>query len=244
MLTHVLPDAVGAHVASLLVRSDSAVDGTPNPGLSGWLYERYWIYDMPAHRRVHAQSIHEAIASGVNIMMWDHETRHAPDVVAEADALATAQAHGIGHLKSEDMQLVVGRIFELNLSRTNKRLRHGCGEGNPLADAGSRGYFDVIATLGEQLGLRVQRVPLTREALECGPRRRTTHSTADAKRRSGGDRQPTRRQGCVDEAERVAAALARCEEPHSLACCSKVPQPARPQAAPYRQVRGRRLRGR
>ena len=165
MLTHVQPDAVGKHVASLIARSDAAVEGTPDPGLSGWLYERWWRYDMPEARRVHPQAIHEAVASGANLMMWEQETRHAPDVVLEADALATAQAHGLGRLKSEGMQLVVGRIFELQLSRKQMRAQHGNGEGNPLADAGSRGYFDVIEKLGAQLGLRVQRVPLTAEVL-------------------------------------------------------------------------------
>ncbi len=125
-------------------------------GLGGWAHGDFWHLPLTAED---CELLHitawEFIALGANIIIWGRQLRGFR-VHLMADALATVQILASRAAHSPVMQIIHDAIMslpEFGWIVTNGLQHHLFGECNALADAASRGKFQMVLNLAEQMGL-------------------------------------------------------------------------------------------
>ena len=150
------------------IRADAALEGTPSPGLGGWLYGHWFavaIADQPGLERLDIPHL-EFIAAGLSIITFAGLLTGASLICIETDALATA-TNLTRRAKTPAMQVILDALLaspSYNEIAPRLRVAHCSGAGNPMADAASRGYASTLAALSEALGVTSTQVPIPDEA--------------------------------------------------------------------------------
>ena len=167
--------AVGGPISQMLptsgaqwhITSDAALTGTCDPGLGGYLHGEWWCVPLD-HALVRLPIVVlELIAAVVNLQTFAPRLRAARRVIWEVDALAAQMALRRGGAHSADLQVVHEELLALPVfvhMRHRLVCRHTFGEGNPAADAASRGKHAFLRTLCERLGVREHRIEVPPEA--------------------------------------------------------------------------------
>ena len=203
------------------IRADAALEGTPSPGLGGWLYGHWFalaIADKPGLERLDIPHL-ELIAAGLAIITFAELLTGASLVCIETDALATATSL-TKRARTPAMQVILDSLLaspSYNALAPRLLVAHCSGAGNPMADAASRGYASTLAALSEALGVTSTRVPLGDEAMAFVQRaidglapittaREREHPTAQAPRRpaastAGGAAKPSPSGGSATQGE-------------------------------------------
>ena len=168
MLSAVSPVAPLPDTARHRIRTDAALEGTPSPGLGGWLYGLYFavpIAEVPGLELLDIPHL-EFMAAALGTIVFAPVLAGAALVCLETDALATASSL-TARARTPIMQAILDALLETpEYAALAPRLliSHCAGAGNPLADAASRGYDDVLAVLGEALGVTTSRRHLSSSA--------------------------------------------------------------------------------
>ena len=168
MLSAVSPVAPLPDTARHRIRTDAALEGTPSPGLGGWLYGLYFavpIAEVPGLELLDIPHL-EFMAAALGTIVFAPVLAGAALVCLETDALATASSL-TARARTPVMQAILDALLETpEYAALAPRLliSHCAGAGNPLADAASRGYDDVLAVLGEALGVTTSRRHLSSSA--------------------------------------------------------------------------------
>ena len=150
------------------IRADAALEGTPSPGLGGWLYGHWFavaIADHPGLERLDIPHL-EFIAAGLAIITFADMLTGASLVCIETDALATAVSL-TSRARSPGMQVVLDALLQspaYNGLAPRLVVAHCSGAGNPMADAASRGYSRTLAAISEALGITSTRIDIPDEA--------------------------------------------------------------------------------
>lgn len=157
------PTALNVSPATFYIRSDASKDGAALPGLGGALGALLWRY--PNDSALTAAELNLPIAVlefaayyGAVEVFADLISADA-FVVSEVDALASADSIAAEAARSALMQRVHERLLLLPAFRKldgRHAVGHIFGEANVLADAASRGNFDVARELAAQLGMVLQ----------------------------------------------------------------------------------------
>ena len=167
-LSAVTPTAPPADTARHRIRTDAALEGTPSPGLGGWLYGLYFavaIADVPGLETLDIPHL-EFMAAALGCVIFAPALAGAAMVCLETDALATATSL-TARARTPVMQVILDALVatrEYQELAPRLLVSHCAGAGNPLADAASRGYADVLAALGAALGVTTTRAPLNDSA--------------------------------------------------------------------------------
>ena len=165
MLSAVTPVAPPPDTARHRIRTDAALEGTPSPGLGGWLYGLYFsvaIAEQPGLEMLDIPHL-EFMAAALGAVIFSPMLAGAALVCLETDALATASSL-TARARTPVMQAILDALLDTSeYAALAPRLlvSHCAGAGNPLADAASRGYADVLAVLGDALGVTTSRVPIS-----------------------------------------------------------------------------------
>ena len=149
-------------------RCDAALEGTPTPGLGGSFHFLWWRFSLEGVLLTLPIVHHEAMAYGVNLLMFKGELEAAPRVYGLADATATKHLVADGAHRDGTQFLAEG-INTLTFSQqlANKLEHdHGFGASNGISDYASRGKIGALEQLGAQMGLDMQRRDITQEALD------------------------------------------------------------------------------
>ena len=152
----------------IIIRTDAALQGTPSPGLGAWLYGHWFdvpIAGTPGLEKLDIPHL-ELLAAGCGIVGFEHIISGAHTIVLESDALATVLAIG-KRARSPAMQVILDVLFnQPAYKRVARHLRatHTFGEGNPMADAASRGYSETLKALSQALGVESIRLRLPEAA--------------------------------------------------------------------------------
>ena len=148
------------------VYSDAALEGAPIPGLGGFFHGFWWTYPLTlAQMRIPIPHL-EFVASIISFILF---TRHTVDIdsldastafwiTLHTDGLATDLALSHDASKVEVMQWLHLWLRDTPEYKALERclwVSHVYGEGNPFADAASRGYFNLMVDLGRQLRLKM-----------------------------------------------------------------------------------------
>ena len=167
-LSAVTPTAPPADTARHRIRTDAALEGTPSPGLGGWLYGLYFavaIADVPGLETLDIPHL-EFMAAALGCVIFAPALAGAAMVCLETDALATATSL-TARARTPVMQVILDALVatrEYQELAPRLLVSHCAGAGNPLADAASRGYAGVLAALGAALGVTTTRAPLNDSA--------------------------------------------------------------------------------
>ena len=164
MLSAVAPTRPPADTARHRIRTDAALEGTPSPGLGGWLYGLYFAVAIAEVRGLETLDIPhlEFMAAALGCVIFAPVLAGAAMVCLETDALATATSLTT-RARTPVMQAILDALVatrEYQELAPRLLVSHCAGAGNPLADAASRGYADVLTALGAALGVTTTRVPL------------------------------------------------------------------------------------
>ena len=165
----VRPTPPHANAYKYRIRTDAALQNTPNPGLGGCLYGVWWsvpIADWPVLQSMDIPHL-ELTAAAVGIITYASALQGAQHVSMETDALATAVAI-TSRSKSPTMQVILDELYATWAYKTlAQRLvaRQIFGAANVLSDAASRGYYDTITTVGRALGIDTQRIAIPKPAV-------------------------------------------------------------------------------
>ena len=176
MLAAFRPSPPPATTTRHRIRADAALEGTPSPGLGGWLYGHWFavaIADQPGLERLDIPHL-EFIAAGLSIITFAGLLTGASLICIETDALATATNLTRRATPPGD----AGRSSTPSWRRRRTTRSHRASEsptaaapGNPMADAASRGYASTLAALSEALGVTSTRMPSpTRRERSCNAR--------------------------------------------------------------------------
>ena len=160
-----LPPKSPAVIYSLY--SDAAVEATSG-GLGGWAHGQFWHFPLlPEFRDLLHITAWEFVALAFNVIIFGR--RLGGEVVhLLADALATVQIMVNRAAHSPTMQIIHSELLQLpEFAKLGARLSHShvFGEVNVVADAASRGNFDLIYKLAAQLGQKAQQINVPPEAL-------------------------------------------------------------------------------
>lgn len=149
--------------AVFFLRSDAAKEGLGAAGLGGVMGGMYWRYPeegpLPAKYLSIPIAVLEFVAYLGSVASFAPFIPERALVVSEVDALATADALTRQAAKSPMMQKVHLALMELPEFKRIARhhmVSHIFGEANVMADAASRGLYDVLQQLAGQLRLRLQ----------------------------------------------------------------------------------------
>ena len=149
---------------SVIMTSDAALRGTTSPGIGGYMHGFAWRLPLApddcSGRFELPISVLEFVGIGINMIEF-------PSVVPEPllynYIMGSDSDNSVGSLvdessKSENMQQTCSELrslaaYELHAERTS--LAQIYGEGNVFADAISRGWYDYIASLERQFGIKL-----------------------------------------------------------------------------------------
>lgn len=192
------PAAQTANVTPTIARrlvvwhADAAIRGTKYPALCGFWAGLYWVFPLPKRllNRLHITAL-ELLAQlgnflvfGPMLRMLSPDTLQRMTVLLQCDSLVSTQVltantgrHRLSLTESGARSPVLKHIHEAMLENEEvKRLQqsvvvgHIYGEGNVMADAGSRGNIDLLHQLCGLCGLRPKRVPIPAEITHAAER--------------------------------------------------------------------------
>ena len=156
-------DANGTAKGDALVtyQKDAAVLGAGEPAICGQFYSQVWILPLTdAWRALPIVALELAGAIG-NVLAFAAAVGDAP-VSLVVDALVVPYALASAVRDSPVCQYMHSRLLETPeyaAIADRSCISHEYGPGNPVTDAGSRGYHDVLRDLMRALGLTMQSVP-------------------------------------------------------------------------------------
>ena len=162
-----IPPTPGSHIVWRLC-SDAALEVNLSC-MGGFFYGKWW--QLHLRRPCLTIPVLEFLAACVNFILFEPSIRHAREVVIEIDALASPIALAKDAAKADGMRAVLAefrrlpQLIRLLDSACHLTCRHVFGEANPAADAASRGYVSELQQLCASLGVHMQRVALSSEAL-------------------------------------------------------------------------------
>ena len=143
------------------VYTDAAKDGTSRPGLGGYCHGLRFRVGLSKADVLGEFEIPIAVLEFIGIVVAilvfaDHIASTADAMTIGSDSLTSVDAVLNDSSHADLMQLVHSFLLaqpEYALVRRILRLGHVYGEGNPWADAESRGHTDVLASLRSQLAI-------------------------------------------------------------------------------------------
>ena len=142
-----------------ILRSDAAKEGVGQPGLGGALGGHIWRYALSEEELQLPIAVLEFAAFFGEVEVHGPFVPANALVLAEVDALSTADALTTDSAGSPLMQLIHRRLLEMpafvSLS-SHMVVAHVYGDANVMADAASRNLVGVIGALAQQLGLAVE----------------------------------------------------------------------------------------
>ena len=148
------------------IRSDASKEGADLPGVGGALGGLLWRYPddapLPDHLLDLPIAVLEFVAYAGSVVAFGSLVPDTALVIAEVDALATSDTLTEDAAKSELMQHAHLRLQEqTQFKRVQERqlVCHIFGDANVMADGVSRGKWEVIKALGQQLGLVISYMP-------------------------------------------------------------------------------------
>lgn len=161
------PEPITPGSRSLLVMSsDAAKSGTPTPGIGGYMHGVAWYLplrpsdvDGPFEIPI---NVLEFIGVFGNFASFGADVPPCASLLALTDSLTTALVVSRHSARAPLMQLVHLRLLDLpeyNRVATRTEIAHVFGPANAIADAVSRGYFDILADLCTQLRVALSWVP-------------------------------------------------------------------------------------
>ena len=168
-------------------------------GMGGALYGRWWRIPLTPALRAIPIPVLEFLACGITLITFDDELIGAQHVCSEVDAMATVQALSSGahaHAMRVVLQELSGEpAYARRVQAGAISFQHSYGPGNLLADAASRGHFEVISELCSALGIEPERIEpttaawafLARAARRLSPRY-TVHGAIPTRGRARGGR--------------------------------------------------------
>ena len=144
--------------------SDAALEGATIPALGGYFHGMWWTLPIPP-TMLHIPIAHlEFMAAAVNILMFVQYICPAAELLPEdcgillhIDGLATPQVLQADSAKSIMMQIIQDKLEatpEFLLVQDMLAVCHVFGPGNCCSDAASRGYFQELARMCKQLGVK------------------------------------------------------------------------------------------
>jgi len=145
------------------LRSDAMLEAHDS-AMGGCCYGAWWRF--PLRRPQLTIPVLELLAACVNLLVFAGVLRTARCVVMEIDAFASPTVLHRNRARAPGMKAVLAefrRLPEVDafLRPINRLFAAHCfGEANPLADAASRGYVDVLRDLGTALGMQMQQVAI------------------------------------------------------------------------------------
>ncbi|KAL1510835.1 hypothetical protein AB1Y20_007118 [Prymnesium parvum] len=161
-----LPPAVVDAPVAFYLRSDASKEGARLPGLGGALGGTLWRYPADAPLAPDELGLPigvlEFAAYYGTVEVFAATVDADALVVSEVDALASADALTAESARSALMQLVHARLLAMPAFVALKRrhaVGHIFGDANIMADAASRGDYDVARDLAAQLGMALQWLP-------------------------------------------------------------------------------------
>jgi site-specific DNA-cytosine methylase len=163
--TVVLPDAPPAEpsVRQLVWSGDAAMEGTKYPGMCGYAHGAFWVFKL---RKRHLAAMHitawEFMTIIGNFMIFGAlAPKQRLELLIQTDSLVSALVLNKEAAKSPIMvylmDVLMGRP-EFDRVKECVTIGHAWGEGNPLADNGSRGDLVTLVNTCEQLGVKATRV--------------------------------------------------------------------------------------
>ena len=133
------------------------------------MHGEYWHFDLSeADCLLMHIGAWEFAALGINIIMYA-ELFQGQEVLYLADALAPVQIMQRGAAHSPVLQIIHDAIIhlpEFQAIGVHGLEEHVFGEVNVMADAASRGNFDLIHDIAQHLGFQPQLVVLSERAME------------------------------------------------------------------------------
>jgi hypothetical protein len=149
--------------------SDAAKEGTPTPGLGGYMHGRYWSYELSRAELTLPIVVLEFVALVFNILIF---AALAPvgRLIAHSDSLGSVQVWNRFSARSLVLQtahLAASKMPEIAaLGARLCSIEHVFGSGNDGADCPSRALYRKLEQLCAQLGCTARRVeaPATRIA--------------------------------------------------------------------------------
>ena len=149
----------GARVVYVF-RSDASKEGAAMPGLGGCLGGQGWRYPDGAGLNTEELALPIAVTEFAafygQVATFGDGVPDGALVLAEVDALATADALTTESAKQPLMQLIyheLERLPQFVKLRERMVISHVFGDANVMADAFSRGEFDTARRLASQMGM-------------------------------------------------------------------------------------------
>ena len=149
------------------LRSDAMLE-PHEAAMGGCLYGVWWRF--PLRRPELTIPVLELLAACVNFIVFTADLQGARHVVMEIDALASPTVLSKDKARAPGLRAVLAefrRLPQLPAFTEGNRLfcQHCWGEANPLGDAASRGYHDVLRALGAALKMQMRQVRMGADAL-------------------------------------------------------------------------------
>ena len=151
------PTASGA---MRIMRSDAALEGTGEPGISGNLYQYVYVISVKGYQELPIVVL-EFLGAVFNVIHFARMLQGAPAMLV-LDALVCPIVLG-GKATSPMLQFLHSELLalpEYRLVEDSLYVAHENGPFNPVCDCGSRGKFDEMEAIMKHLGTKAVYLPV------------------------------------------------------------------------------------